>query len=116
MAYSQAQLDASVRNGQRLMAKAPPTRVLAGDGAVEFRVPRMLYDNATVHHGESMKDDGYWKDMARLNPWIVPRREGAARVSLAARHRGPVTAFNRFGRVAERWRWNDQAGRMERVA
>lgn len=111
MSYSQQQLDREVKRGVANAAAAPLHREGKNGLRKELSIPPRLYHQA-LSHGESWEDEGYKKDMARLNPWIVPRQQG--KIMVGGRGAGG-RPFNRFGRC-KRFAINPRSGEMERVA
>lgn len=99
--YTQRELDAEVARGQAAMRAAPSRRT---DGEIEFRrsIPEKLYWNAVRGHGVDPNDEEYWRDMERLNPWIVHKQAGKIRVAFGEGSTTGAAPRNRFGRVKER--------------
>lgn len=115
--YTQPQLDAEVAKGQAMMAGMEPrTEMPFGDGVLERRIPAKLYHNAVVGHGVDPNDDGYWKDMERVAPWIkVPFVSRNPSFRMNRVRASGVKPSNRFGQIKERRRFNPETGRMETV-
>lgn len=100
MPYTQAQLDRAVEKGKAAAARAPARRETRSGIRLERTIPRELYFNAVTTHGVDANDEGYWKDMERREPWIVPQYAG--KIMVGARGRGGKPS-NRHGRITQRF-------------
>lgn len=103
--YSPDKIAAAVRASEQHAAVRPPKKVSEAAGGLEVThsIPKELYWNAVKGHGVDPADTGYWNDMERYVPSIkVNLAANRFHFGPLARHRGPVTLRNRFGRVTFR--------------
>jgi hypothetical protein len=77
MPLSQGQLDHVRRLALKDAGRRAPRKEMAGgDGRVIRSIPFAAYHNAVNVHGESPRDEGYWRDMERRYPEIVVPTHG----------------------------------------
>jgi hypothetical protein len=106
MPLSQGELDAVRRSALIDAGRRAPRRVMrGGDGEMIRSVPFSAYHNAVAVHGESPRDEGYWRDMDRRYPEIVVKSARKTMVSMAgaagkaiARAGGVLTRLGRATR------------------
>lgn len=97
---TQQELNAVERRSRQDAAAAPSVRdICDGEGRVSRRIPKKMYWNAVQNHGIDPADEGYWSDMERVCPFIVPDRVGKIGVG---GHGGGGVPRNRFGRISSR--------------
>lgn len=70
---------------------------------LEARIPTELVVNAVAGHGESLQDEGYWKDQVRRNPACAVKYRGklffVGGDGARGEGRGARGVLTRFGRA-----------------
>lgn len=84
MPLTQGQLDQVRRSALEDAGRRLPRRAMrGGDGELIRSIPFEAYHNAVNIHGESPRDEGYWRDMERRYPEIVVQQQRKTMISLA---------------------------------
>lgn len=103
--YGPKKIAAAIRASEKQAAVRPPKKVAedAGNLEVTHSIPKELYWNAVIGHGEDPNDMCYWRDMERYVPSIRVK-SAATKIVFGplSRFTGPVRLRNRFGVV--KWR------------